>query len=40
MLIEADDVLGTLSKQAAAQGMDTVIVTGDPSRNAILGIIG
>jgi DNA polymerase-1 len=26
---EADDILGTLSKQAAAQGMDTVIVTGD-----------
>jgi DNA polymerase I len=26
---EADDVLGTLSKQAAAQGIDTVIVTGD-----------
>ena len=26
---EADDVLGTLSKQAAAEGMDTVIVTGD-----------
>jgi DNA polymerase-1 len=26
---EADDVLGTLSEQAAVQGMDTVIVTGD-----------
>ena len=26
---EADDILGTLSKQATAQGMDTVIVTGD-----------
>ena len=26
---EADDILGTLSKQAAEQGMDTVIVTGD-----------
>ena len=26
---EADDILGTLSKQAAAQGMNTVIVTGD-----------
>jgi DNA polymerase-1 len=26
---EADDILGTLSKQAAAQGIDTVIVTGD-----------
>ena len=26
---EADDVLGTLSRQAAAQGLDTVIVTGD-----------
>jgi DNA polymerase I len=26
---EADDVLGTLSKQAAALGVDTVIVTGD-----------
>jgi DNA polymerase-1 len=26
---EADDVLGTLSRQAAAQGIDTVIVTGD-----------
>jgi DNA polymerase-1 len=26
---EADDILGTLSKQAAAQDMDTVIVTGD-----------
>ena len=26
---EADDVLGTLAEQAAAQGMDTVIVTGD-----------
>ncbi len=26
---EADDVLGTLSKQAAAKGVDTVIVTGD-----------
>ena len=26
---EADDVLGTLSKQAAAEGIDTVIVTGD-----------
>lgn len=26
---EADDVLGTISRQAAAQGMDTIIVTGD-----------
>jgi DNA polymerase-1 len=26
---EADDVLGTLSRQAEAQGIDTVIVTGD-----------
>jgi DNA polymerase-1 len=26
---EADDVLGTLSKQASEQGIDTVIVTGD-----------
>jgi DNA polymerase-1 len=26
---EADDVLGTLSKQAAGEGIDTVIVTGD-----------
>jgi DNA polymerase-1 len=26
---EADDVLGTLSKQAAGKGIDTVIVTGD-----------
>ena len=26
---EADDVLGTLSKQASRQGIDTVIVTGD-----------
>jgi len=26
---EADDVLGTLAEQAASQGMDTVIVTGD-----------
>ncbi len=26
---EADDVLGTLSQQAAGQGIDTVIVTGD-----------
>jgi DNA polymerase-1 len=26
---EADDVLGTLSHQAAAQGMETIIVTGD-----------
>ncbi|MBI4267725.1 MAG: DNA polymerase I, partial [Chloroflexi bacterium] len=26
---EADDILGTLSKQASEQGMDTVIVTGD-----------
>jgi DNA polymerase-1 len=26
---EADDLLGTLAAQAAAQGMDTVIVTGD-----------
>jgi len=26
---EADDVLGTLSKQAGAQGVDTIIVTGD-----------
>ncbi len=26
---EADDILGTLSKQAAAQGINTVIVTGD-----------
>jgi DNA polymerase-1 len=26
---EADDVLGTLSQQAAARGIDTVIVTGD-----------
>ena len=26
---EADDLLGTLATQAAAQGMDTVIVTGD-----------
>jgi DNA polymerase-1 len=26
---EADDVLGTLGKQASEQGMDTVIVTGD-----------
>ena len=26
---EADDVLGTLSKQAAEEGIDTVIVTGD-----------
>ena len=26
---EADDVLGTLSEQAAAEGIDTVIVTGD-----------
>ena len=26
---EADDLLGTLSKQAAEQGIDTVIVTGD-----------
>jgi DNA polymerase-1 len=26
---EADDVLGTLSQQAAVQGIDTVIVTGD-----------
>jgi len=26
---EADDLLGTLSKQAADQGVDTVIVTGD-----------
>jgi DNA polymerase-1 len=26
---EADDVLGTLSKQASAEGIDTVIVTGD-----------
>ncbi|MEJ5310363.1 MAG: DNA polymerase I [Anaerolineae bacterium] len=26
---EADDVLGTLSRQAAAQGLDVVIVTGD-----------
>jgi DNA polymerase-1 len=26
---EADDVLGTLSQKAAAQGIDTVIVTGD-----------
>jgi DNA polymerase-1 len=26
---EADDLLGTLSRQAAAQGFDTIIVTGD-----------
>ncbi|MDP2743974.1 MAG: DNA polymerase, partial [Dehalococcoidia bacterium] len=26
---EADDVLGTLSQQAAAQGVDTIIITGD-----------
>ena len=26
---EADDVLGTISRQAAAEGMDTIIVTGD-----------
>ncbi len=26
---EADDILGTLSRQAAAQGVDTIIVTGD-----------
>ncbi len=26
---EADDVLGTIARQASAQGMDTVIVTGD-----------
>jgi len=26
---EADDLLGTLSRQAAAQGIDTIIVTGD-----------
>ncbi len=26
---EADDILGTLAKQAAAKGLDTVIVTGD-----------
>jgi DNA polymerase-1 len=26
---EADDVLGTISREASAQGMDTVIVTGD-----------
>lgn len=26
---EADDVLGTLSRQAAAQGLETIIVTGD-----------
>jgi DNA polymerase-1 len=27
--VEADDVIGTLARQAAAQGMDTVISTGD-----------
>jgi DNA polymerase-1 len=26
---EADDVLGTIARQASAQGMDTIIVTGD-----------
>ncbi len=26
---EADDILGTLSRQASAQGVDTIIVTGD-----------
>jgi len=26
---EADDILGTLSRQASAQGIDTIIVTGD-----------
>jgi DNA polymerase-1 len=26
---EADDVLGTISRQASAEGMDTIIVTGD-----------
>ncbi|MGQ9501411.1 MAG: DNA polymerase I [Anaerolineae bacterium] len=34
---EADDVLGTLAKQAAAQGIETIIVTGDRDAFQLIG---
>ncbi|MDE2802963.1 MAG: DNA polymerase I [Chloroflexota bacterium] len=34
---EADDILGTLSAQAAEQGLDTVIVTGDTDTLQLVG---
>ncbi len=34
---EADDVLGTLARQAAGQGVDTVIVTGDADTMQLVG---
>ncbi|MDP2726091.1 MAG: 5'-3' exonuclease H3TH domain-containing protein, partial [Dehalococcoidia bacterium] len=35
--MEADDVLGTLSQQAQAQGVETVIVTGDTDAMQLVG---
>jgi DNA polymerase-1 len=35
--VEADDVIGTLARQAAAQGIDTVIVSGDKDLLQLVG---
>jgi DNA polymerase-1 len=35
--VEADDVIGTLARQAAAQGIDTVIATGDKDLAQLVG---
>ncbi|HLB11715.1 MAG TPA: 5'-3' exonuclease H3TH domain-containing protein, partial [Dehalococcoidia bacterium] len=35
--LEADDVLGTLSRQAQAKGVDTIIVTGDTDAMQLVG---